>query len=366
MTLSSLIAQAEESVAQALPDSTPRDGLEALYSSYTQKKQKDEITQIAFEGNLVRSLQNVIATEALSLVSARPSALPTMVILGLPRSGSTLLHSLLALEEGTGFISHVDAVHSWWRLTGEDFRSALAEAVGRLDLIDALNGGIRDSHPMQADWPEECTMILENSCASYQWSISYGLPQYFDWLTQADLSEHYTIYGRAVDVLAAGVSIDRRVLKSPFHVLEFDKLRSLLASPSIVLTVRRSRDIVPSWLTLTDHAHKALSGGARLPPGMAQRWLVLLARMAEESVKISGEARCQVVSYNELVAKPLQTVEALLAQHGRTVSDAYRRRMRAWLRHPESLRRSEYSEVYGPTPEELAKFDHYDAFFSVA
>lgn len=352
MKADDLMVQALSELSIAGPIHLPERALETLLGSYL-RGPRTPLSDLAFEGNVLRRLKNLVATARLA---PRPKSRPVTVIVGLPRTGSTLLHNLLAANPNVGFPAHWDVHHSWWRLTGEDANEARAEVNGRLDLMDAIGPGIRDSHPMQADWPEECTCVLENSFASFQWSITYGVPDYHRWLLDADLTEHYDLFRTAIDVLCPGNG--PLVLKSPFHILHLDQLRRVFPGVHLIQTVRSTSEVMGSWLRFVTTTQDAIFAGER-PLSTQPLWVETLDRMASVAVDTEPET---VVRYDELNADPCGVLDSVLLATGTALTSEHEEAARAWITSAEAGRRATGTV---PTFTGTAAMDAYDRCFDL-
>lgn len=369
MNAEELVEQAIAELAVEPVSELPLEDLGVLLQSFDAMPEA-AIASIAFHGNVVRRLKSWIALELMS-TEAAPDGLPApVVIVGLPRTGSTLLHNLLSLADGSAFLTHRDLVHPWWRLEGTDEALSVAEAdvQSRLELMDLIGSGIRDAHPLSADWPDECTALFESTFVGYQWPITYGLPDYLRWLRALPATQiraAYERYRRWLALLIAPPDASFMILKSPFHVLHLDSLRAVLPGVQLIQTVRHTREVLPSWMGLVDATCSAMFG--EVPDQVRLEWTRELGRMAEASLVVAGDTI--VVPYDRLVADPYGTVERILGEVGLPFSEPHRGRMAEWLRAPEQLRRAPHgsSEVLPRMEPGVAdQFRRYDDAFGLS
>lgn len=338
-------------------------GLVRLIDAFGQERELTDIAPLAFYGNCGRKLQNFLALDELARQRS-PSPLPdTVVILGLPRSGSTLLHNLLALESGTGYGRHFEMTNSWWMLGNTSREDAWADVQNRLDLLDALNPNIRDLHPSAAEWPDECTLIFEAAFASHQWPVTYGLPAYMDWLSDLDWEPYYQYYRKVLPAVIVG-GTERIVLKSPAHTLHHVLLRQALPQAKWVQTVRSSSDVIPSWLSLVRSLYEVMHKEDRLPAQLVERWTTYLEAVASASIGLA-DAGTPCVQFDDLVGDPIQTIGVLLRGWGRDLTEDHIKRMRIWLDSTEAKRRGHHYgfEDVATQSKRSAAFGTYDHRF---
>jgi hypothetical protein len=330
------VERAEDALGMALPASTPLDGLEVALADQAARPHTD-LADLVFDAAVDRAIMNALTTESLAASAASPDVSRRAVaIVGLPRTGSTLLHNVLALAEGATTVSHLNAVNATWRTGAVTRDEALADVTARLDLMDALSPGIRDRHPVQPLWPDECTLLLANTGGSYQWPIMFDLPGHLSWLAGADLGPHYEAYGRALSVLT-DPKAEILVTKSPFHILQLEQLRRTIPGVRIVATVRSSADVVPSWFGLLEAIQAPLYGASGLPQPLVSRWTAALESMAVHLVDaVEGGLVDVVVQFDDLLTDPVAVARQIVGDDLAAGLDA---RVGLWSGHPEAQRR---------------------------
>lgn len=275
-------------------------------------------------------------------VRARP--LPVrFVVAGLARSGTTLLHRLLACDPDVAFLPTWQAFHPVPPDHGPDERRSAT--VARIDAIRAADPDALKVHPLDADAPEEEVFLLQHSFASMLFALSCPLPSYSEWLNAGD---HADAYRWAFDVLRlnewyAATEVGRpRVMKSPQFVLDLAAVARLLPDTVIVQTHRDPVDLVGSYCSAYEQSRRRSCatvdrlalGRERLDQlrAMAQR-----ARAARASAGARGDgARFVDVSYDDLVADPITVVEGLYDAAGLELAGEARTAMTRWLdAHPQ-------------------------------
>ncbi len=105
-------------------------------------------------------------------------------ILGLPRSGTSYLHSLMAADPENLVPRNWQTMFPGPR--PKDFNPAKdkrAQAVDRqFALFSGLAPGFEDMHPTSADSPQECSEITAHVFQSLRFDTTHRVPGYFDWL----------------------------------------------------------------------------------------------------------------------------------------------------------------------------------------
>src|SRR5271169_5236439 len=147
-------------------------------------------------------------------------------IAGLPRSGTTFLHSLLAQD-------HANLVPRVWQLIhpypldgpGPDVRPR--RVARQLRLFGMLAPEFRRMHPIDASSPQECSEITAHVFASLRFDTTYRVPSYRRWLDATGHLEAYRFHKRFLQHLQhqAGLA-GRWVLKCPDHVFALGAIRT--------------------------------------------------------------------------------------------------------------------------------------------
>ncbi|HKM68501.1 MAG TPA: sulfotransferase, partial [Stellaceae bacterium] len=118
-------------------------------------------------------------------------------IAGLPRSGTTFLHSLLAQD-------HTNLVPRVWQLiypypldepsTRPDPRRR--RVARQLRMFGMLAPQFRRMHPIDANSPQECSEITAHVFASLRFDTTYHIPRYRRWLDETGHLDAYRFHKR--------------------------------------------------------------------------------------------------------------------------------------------------------------------------
>jgi hypothetical protein len=341
--------------------------LELLLGSCRETAALNAVGETVLHKVVVRHLRNRLYLQAHVGAEPRrsgPSIEAPLVITGLPRTGTTLLHNLLALDPGHRVLRFWEALHPVppdpSRGTSEEGLVAAAEAW--LERLYSLTPRFRAIHGATARGPEECDALLQNSFASQHFDDMFRAESYSAWLNASPLAGEYAYYARQLAVLTRPEDAGRRwVLKSPSHLGYLATLRSVLPGAVVVHCHRDPCEAVASYASLvlavrepnSDDVSPADVGRHALRRSAAAMDRALAARAA------SGEGFADV-TYAELVADPVGTVRGLYRGIGDTLDDRTAATMGAWVaenpRHRHGTHR--YSlEQFGLTP--TVVLDHF-------
>jgi hypothetical protein len=174
-------------------------------------------------------------------------------ITGMPRSGSTFLHELLA-EDPDNRAPRVWEVMFPLRTESQlsnkvDPRVRKAEA--SLWWFRRLAPGADAVYPMRARTPHECVAIHSYTLMSEEFVSTGRVRTYEAFLHAADLGPVYRWQKRFLQHLHLGCPNRRWVLKSPDHVYGLEKLLTVFPDAAIIQTHRNPVDVLKSQIQLT-------------------------------------------------------------------------------------------------------------------
>jgi len=193
------------------------------------------------------------------LQSSHPSILDEDVtvaaeICGLPRTGSTLMHRLLASSP------HVTSTLSWetsyplpFPGEGPDAAERKKRAQDRAQLFLEMTPEFSDIHTIEWDGPEEDVILLDRTFTSMSFDSFYQVPSYGLWFRAADQTPAYRELREWLQVLQWQDPSRRGrpwVLKSPHHLTAVDTVLDTFPGCKIVMTHRSPAEAVPSYASM--------------------------------------------------------------------------------------------------------------------
>jgi hypothetical protein len=264
-----------------------------------------------------------------------------LFIVGLPRTGSTLLHNLLAQDPSNRvplcwevmFPSPPPARASF----ADDPRIAVTEKL--LSRFDRLAPHFKIIHPTSACSPMECLAIMSCTFASPQFQSMYSVPSYERWLTDQDWRPVYEFHRKFLQHLQWRCPAERWVLKAPSHLFALEALLAVYPDAHIVQTHRHPLQVVASVASLDAALRRAFSHRINLKEIGADAlhqwaWGVESAMQVRHSDH-AARSRFFDVYYTDLVREPIATVQRIYAHFGLPFTDELATRMQRYLaEHP--------------------------------
>ena len=356
-----------------------RDPFERVVRSLDGEARLNLIGRIAARQDLLRLLSNRLRLiddakrhpEILAGEIRRP-----IFVTGLPRTGTTLLHGLLAQDPASRAPLTWEMMFPWPgpRHVGrghKDRRAAIAER--QIRWFHRLSPEFRTIHPTGAELPEECLVIASHAFVSFQFQTMYDVPTYETWLERQDLRGAYAWHRQFLQHLQARWPTRRWVLKAPAHLFGLDALLATYPDAGIVLTHRAPLEVVASLASLTAVLRGTFSDAvSRSAVGaeMTRRWSQALFRALEarDSGRIPA-GRVVDVLYPDLVRDPIGVVRMIYRSFELDLTPETESRMRDFLaRNPKDRTgRHRYSLAeFGLDPaEETARYAAYARRFGL-
>jgi hypothetical protein len=294
-------------------------------------------------------------------------------VCGLARTGTTLLHELLAQDPRNRVPLLWEMMFSVPPPETATFATdpRVARAHRDIAMLDLIDPAFPSMHENAGDRPNECIFIFALQFLADFFVGQYDIPSYSVAMAGRDLDPVYAYHKRVLQLLQSRHSGDRWVLKSPAHIARLDHLFSVYPDARVVVTHRDPLRVISSVASLftslramrSNAVRDDVAGAVLVQQMMLQIYLQLREELAEHSDQLVD------VVYRDLVRDPIAVVAGLYESWEIPFSDEARAKMRAYLEaNPQGKRGAhEYSfeETGLDLPAERAKFEAYQAAFDV-
>ncbi|MDP8992304.1 MAG: sulfotransferase [Actinomycetota bacterium] len=260
-----------------------------------------------------------------------------VVVTGLPRTGTTVLHNLLAQDPAHRVLRLWQALHPVPAAADGPFSepALVGQARSWLEKLYEMTPAFRAIHPATPDGPEECDALFQNAFASHHFDDMFDAQDYSSWLHEASLEREYGYYALQLRVLAGADDGPAApwALKSPSHLAHLPALLATLPDAVVVHCHRHVLEAVPSYASLVravrspyrDHLDPAALGRQAL-----ERCSTIMAK-ALAARDAAGPDHFVDVSYDTLVADPIAAVGQVYDRLGRPLGGAAEGAMRRWV-----------------------------------
>jgi hypothetical protein len=264
-----------------------------------------------------------------------------LFVLGLPRTGTTLLYSLLALDPAhrSPLSWEVDDPCPPAEAASYQSDPRIRKSEWRFAQLRELARGIQAIHPVGAKLPQECIVITASEFASIRFEMCFDVPSYQDWLLEADLMACYGWHKCFLQHMQSRFARPRWVLKSPGHLGAIDALLAAYPDALIVQTHRDPRRVIPSVSSL-EWTLRQIASDARDPRALGAQqlraWSKTLARgMRARDQQAGRSGQFLDLHFHEIASDPIGCVRRIYAQFGLALTPELEARMRDYVAaHP--------------------------------
>jgi hypothetical protein len=178
-------------------------------------------------------------------------------ITGMPRSGSTFLHELLAEDPGNRAPRVWEVMFPVPRrgAANRDPDPRIRKAEVNLWWFRRLAPQADSVYPMRARTPHECVAIHSYTLLSEEFVSTCPVPTYEAFLRAADLTPAYAWEKRFLQYLQLGAPTRQWMLKSPDHVYGLKGLFAAFPDAVIIQTHRNPLEVLKSSVQVTELLH---------------------------------------------------------------------------------------------------------------
>lgn len=259
LTPAALLATARERTGlDGWGDDRFRDRLDVLTGSLREEAGLSDVgVAVVFE-QLVGNLMNRLRFEA--LVAEHPEIEDIeierpIIICGLPRTGTTHLHNLLAADPHLRYLPYWESLEPF-PAPGEEDEARRDRCATGLELIDASMPEFKRMHDMTVDHAHEEIQLLANDISGMLFETTYHLPAFAAHYKSHDQGPSYAHLKRQLQAMQWLRGGTRWVLKSPQHLEQFPTLYATFPDATFVVTHRDPVEVTRSMVTMIAYASR--------------------------------------------------------------------------------------------------------------
>jgi len=355
-----------------------REPFRILLQSLETEAELNFIGRICVQSEILRMLRNRLRLvedrkrlpEIADVTIQRP-----LFITGLPRSGTTFLHALLAQDPAHR------APQVWEVMypspppekASYDSDPRIAKVERQLKSIDMLMPDFKTVHLINARLPQECIAITTHDFRSHVFETMYSVYSYRTWYDAQDKRPAYEFHRRFLQHLQCRCPGKRWVLKAPSHLLALEALFQVYPDAGIILTHRDPLKVLSSCASFTEVLREAFTDHIdkhALGLEVRSRW--------EEGARLAIECRGKSglpgnfldVLYPELVRDPISVIRRVYRHFDLEFTGQAEMAMRRFIaanpKDKGGVHRYSLAEFGLDPEEEKRRFQFYTDFFGIA
>jgi hypothetical protein len=293
-------------------------------------------------------------------------------IVGLPRTGSTMFHRMLASAPGFNSIKWFET-QFYAPFAGEERGNPVERRKLATAVMDGyVKAGMMSIHPFAIDEPDEEIIIMDQFFVGTMPESAMYVPSYSEWLGTFD---HRPAYEDLKTILKffqwqdSGRQGKKWVLKTPGHLPTLDTLAAVFPETIVITTHRDPLQTVPSYCSMVNsliHMNSDDVDDVQFGRFTEKRWAGFLGRYAAARDRI-GPHRFIDIKYEDVVKSPIEQARPVMARLGVAMTPEIETAMTDWLAENAREKRAAHHytmEQFGISMDELeADFAAYRARF---
>ncbi|MGB5191553.1 MAG: sulfotransferase [Polyangiales bacterium] len=316
------------------------EGMRVLLDSVEREANLSTLGRVSCRETLLRYLENRLRLteyrtqhpEVAEQAIERP-----LFIVGLPRTGTTLLFNLLSQD------SDNRVPLSWeveWPVPPPEPETyetdpRIKDAEKLFGNLDRLIPTLPAIHEFGAQLPQECVPINAHEFLSMQFHITFHVPSYQAWLNEQNMVRSYEFHRKFLQHLQSKYRKKRWALKSPAHLPAIDELLEVYPDALIIHTHRDPGNVMPSLASL-HYAFRGMNSDsvnpARIGRNVMDAWSIHLQRAVEARRRHRDKPEQFFdAHFEDTLADPVDLLRRAYEHFGLELSDVARDRMSAFL-----------------------------------
>ncbi|TYQ10179.1 UNVERIFIED_ORG: sulfotransferase family protein [Gordonia westfalica J30] len=249
-------------------------------------------------------------------------------VTGLPRTGTTALHRLLAADPDHQGLEMWLAEFPQPRPPRDTWADnpVYQQIQAGFEQHHVENPEFMGLHYMDAGEVEECWQLLRQSVTSISYESLAHIPSYSRWLAEQDWTPAYLRHRKNLQLIGLNDPGKRWVLKNPSHLFALDALMAAYPDALVIQTHRAPSTIIASMCSLAEHATPGWSTtftGDQIGQDQLELWSRGLREFSRAREKYDP-AQFLDIDFADLRSDPMGTVERVYAALDTPMSDAAR------------------------------------------
>ncbi len=321
---------------------TFKPGLEALINSLNNDLDLAEGTAGYFQQIITQILVNRL--QVTRLIKKYPEIQKEEIkapvfIVGLPRTGTTITQTLMALDPSSRFLRNFESSGAVCpppplmprepdpRIqAGHDAMEGLFSMAPELRGINGIN--------FMALGTAECQNLMAHEFVHVGWSAGSSLFGHGNWVGDCDMTQAYAWHKRLLQIFQWKLPNERWVLKAPIHLFGLEPLLKTYPDARIVFTHRDPFKAMVSGVSMVSLWTQVTTGQVNIP-AIANWYPALWARGLKRALTIRDKLETnQVVDlfHTDLSRDPVGSMKKIYKHFDLPFSPTIQKRLLVWLR----------------------------------
>ena len=315
---------------------TFREGLDRLTESLNSEADLNHLGEQIFGIRLKGALVNRLRVE--DTIKQHPeipdeAIAGPVVILGLPRTGTTAASQLLSVDPA------IRSLRLWEsacpvpppETATQDTDPRIADTEAGLEMMYATFPRMRSMHSETATGPTECIDLLSMEFRTPHYDGMAYVPAYTEWVTHCDMGVAYRYHQRVLKLLQWHCPPRLWHLKTPVHMLSLPALAATYPDSLFLWTHRDPAEVLGSVCSLIGYTRSWVSdrSDAGLGVQQAELWAEALRRAIAYREGVGGRGFADI-SWGEMQKDPVVALARSYEKLGLHFTAEAESRMTKW------------------------------------
>lgn len=314
-----------------------QEGLQKLISSLKEEAELSQVGRIVAYFNLLDYLTvrlQLVAYRAEHPQVAQQKINRPLFILGLPRTGTTILYELIAQDPAFRSPASWEVAKPMPPANQASYAndSRIRSVDMQLAISEKLSPGFKSIHAVGAKLPQECVYLFSSNFVSEQYGYMYNIPAYRRWALQHDMTATYQWHAHFLQHMQSGFCSERWVLKTPSHLAYLTYLIAQYPDADIVWTHREPVQAVASFASLVSTLQGGFSDSVerKVVGEHEARHSAKLLQLGVQQRAALGDSHFFDVRFADICTDPISVVQQIYERFGIAMSADALRRMREY------------------------------------
>ena len=355
------------------------EGFRQLLKSFANEADLSVIGRVIARSNLLELLVNrlgMVEVHKQHPEIAEEKIQRPIFIIGMPRTGTSILHELLAQDPSLRTPLSWEVARSCPPPERDTYDTdpRIAEVEAQFARTDRLIPEFKKMHPLGALLPQECVIIMAHDFASVLFQTFFHVPSYAAWLQdEADIGPVYASHRQHLQLLQWHCPAERWILKSPGHLWSLDALVAEYPDACFIQTHRDPIKIISSLTSLVAMLW-TMSKERVDRHAVAQEWALYVAMALERSVKARENGTVSPdnaidIHFGDFMADTFGTIQKIYDHFGMEFTAEAETRMRQFLAENPGDKHGKHTYKFANTGLDLEQqrewTRHYSEYFGV-
>jgi hypothetical protein len=331
-----MAAASEQTGLDHFGDDWFREPLEIVCRAIPVEAGLNAVGRVTAGSSLVNMLANRLRLEDLLRrhpeIEEVPIARP-IIIVGLPRTGTTHLHNLLSADPQLRSLPYWESLEPVPEtIPPPDPDPRIERTAMATGFTDVAIPYFKAMHEMTPEHVHEEVQLQTLTLASMLLETQWHVPTYRDWWKSTDQTPAYRYLRRALQALQWLRGGERWVLKSPQHLEQFGRLMTVFPDATVICTHRDPVSVTLSFATMASYSAR-LSIDHPDPKAIGKYWTDRIQDMLTACVRdrdVLPAEQSLDVRFDDFMADEWGTVERIYEKAEQPFGDETRAALSAY------------------------------------